>query len=197
MTRVSLLLNIFFGAAIAVLFYLQFRGGSGSGKPTIVPPTIALKPSRIVYINTDSLWENYEFVKEIKKTLLSERSSTESELAGRYQALMNEEQSFKEIAGRLSEEEGLKQQQALLAKEQKFAEYREQVQEKLMKKEQEQNERIQRNITSFLESNYRSTPYSYILGYTTGGGILFANDSLDITREVIKGLNDQYKAGKK
>jgi len=31
--------------------------------------------------------------------------------------------------------------------------------------------------------------YDFIMGYTRGAGILFANDSLDITKVVIKGIN--------
>jgi Skp family chaperone for outer membrane proteins len=32
--------------------------------------------------------------------------------------------------------------------------------------------------------------YKFILGYQRGSGILLANDSLDITKDVIRGIND-------
>jgi outer membrane protein len=31
-----------------------------------------------------------------------------------------------------------------------------------------------------------------VLSFTKGGGILYANDSLDITKNVVKGLNEEY-----
>lgn len=189
----QLIINIAFGLAVIVLYYLHFTKGQNN-KREIIAPQIDLKSSKIVYINTDSLWENYEFVKEIKKTLAAQRTQAESEFAQKYQALANEEQNFREIAQRLSEEEGIKQQQELLQKEQKLGEFREQMQERLMKGEQDKNEEITKNITEYLKKAYVSTPYTYILGYTTGGGILFANQNLDITTEVVKGLNANYNA---
>ena len=33
----------------------------------------------------------------------------------------------------------------------------------------------------------------YVLGYTRGGGILYATDSLDITDHVLEGLNEKYR----
>jgi outer membrane protein len=193
----QLIANIIFGIALAVLFFLHFSGQSNTNqKESIVSPKIELKSSKLVYINTDSLWENYEYVKEIKKTLLNQRNQAEAEFAQKYQALANEEQNFREIAQRLSEEEGIKQQQELLLKEQKLGEFRDQMQERLMKSEQDKNEQITKNITDYLKIAYNNTPYNYILGYTRGGGILFAHDSLDITNEVISGLNANHNKKK-
>jgi outer membrane protein len=195
--NLQLVANVFFLIAISVLFYLYFSSSSNNeATKGIVTPTIELKSSKLVYINTDSLWENYDYVKEIKKVLASQRSQAEAEFAQKYQALANEEQNFREIAQRLSEEEGIKQQQELLLKEQKLGEFRDQMQEKLMKSEQDKNEQITKNITDYLRIAYQNTPYNYILGYTQGGGILFAHDSLDITKEVIKGLNQNHLKNK-
>jgi outer membrane protein len=196
--NLQLIANISFGIAIAVLFFLHFSGASTTEqKNNIVSPKIELKSSKLVYVNTDSLWENYEYVKEIKKTLMNQRNQAEAEFAQKYQALANEEQNFREIAQRLSEEEGIKQQQELLLKEQKLGEFRDQMQERLMKSEQEKNDQITKNITEYLKVAYLNTPYNYILGYTKGGGILFAHDSLDITQEVIKGLNANHTNSKR
>ena len=38
--------------------------------------------------------------------------------------------------------------------------------------------------------------YSYVMGYSEGANLLYVNDSLDITKQVISGLNVQYKADK-
>jgi len=33
-----------------------------------------------------------------------------------------------------------------------------------------------------------------VLGYSKGGGILFANADLDVTKKIVEGLNNDYKA---
>jgi outer membrane protein len=36
-----------------------------------------------------------------------------------------------------------------------------------------------------------------VLGTSFGGNVLYANDSLDITQNIITGLNEEYKDSKK
>jgi outer membrane protein len=37
-----------------------------------------------------------------------------------------------------------------------------------------------------------------VIGYSKGGGVLYAKEDLDITQDVLKGLNEEYKSsGKK
>ena len=36
-----------------------------------------------------------------------------------------------------------------------------------------------------------SCPYKYVLGMSGSGGLLYANDSLDITKQVLEGLNNK------
>ncbi|MEO0311436.1 MAG: hypothetical protein RIQ89_1093, partial [Bacteroidota bacterium] len=45
---------------------------------------------------------------------------------------------------------------------------------------------------SFLRTFAAQNNFSYVLGYQKSGGILFANDSLDVTQDVISGLNAAY-----
>jgi outer membrane protein len=36
-----------------------------------------------------------------------------------------------------------------------------------------------------------------VIGYSKGGGVLYAKEDLDITQEVLKGLNTEYTANSK
>ena len=191
---VSIVLFSVLFALTGLLYWLHFKGEASTNSDRFHAPKIDLKGAKIVYVNTDSLWEKYDMVTEIKKKLGSQRDQAESEFASKYQTLANEEQNFREIASRLSEEESLRQQQEFLQKEQKLSSFREQTEQRLLKDEQEKNEQITKSITDYLKKVYKSTHYTYILGYTHGSGILFANDSLDITAEVVEGMNKQDRA---
>ena len=69
----------------------------------------------------------------------------------------------------------------------------------LMEKTQKKNEEIRKTIIDYLEGYNNNSQYDYILTYTDqpGGFILIANDSMDITNEVLAGLNANYKKNKK
>ena len=198
MNRISIIINSILGLGLIVLYYLHFKSSSNEGdQPIIVPPKIAVKPAHIVYVNTDSLMDQYEYVKDMRKELEKERNQAESEFQTKYTKLENEANNLREIIEKLSQEEAAKQQQDIFMKEQKLNEFREQMQEKLMKNEQDKNEQMLKSISEYLKKNYNKTGYKYILGYQHGGGILYAKDSLNITSEVIEGLNAQYRANKK
>ena len=53
------------------------------------------------------------------------------------------------------------------------------------------NDSVHHHLTSFLRSMNEEMNYKFILGYQRGSGILLANDSLDITNEVIEGINSE------
>jgi outer membrane protein len=196
MNRISTILNIVLIVAVGILYYLHFNSKQGDG-PIIVPPKINVKASHLVYINTDSLMEKYEYVKDMRSALESQRKQAEGEFQSKYRNLENEANNLREIIEKLSQEEAARQQQDIMLKEQKLGEFRDAMQERLLKNEQEKNEEMLKSISNFLEKNYANTGYAYILGYQHGGGILYAKNNLNITKEVLIGLNNQYKANKK
>lgn len=167
---------------------------TSANNTTIVTPNINSLPSgSIVYVNTDSLMNNYKLVKDFKQEMERERSVKENAFQNKMAALEKQVADFKEIAPRLSPEEGQRQQQELMLKEQKLGEYREALMTELTTKEQTKNTEMMKKISDYLAALNASGKYTFILGYAQGGGILHANKSLDITAQVITGLNDNYK----
>jgi outer membrane protein len=70
--------------------------------------------------------------------------------------------------------------------------YRDRVSQQLAQEEQGKIEELYGNITDYLKDYTKDKPYRLVLGYSKGGGILFADNSLEITNEVLTGLNQQY-----
>ena len=200
MKSISLSLNIVLILAVAGLYYLHF---SAQQHPIVAPEKVALpivapkmdlKSTSIVYVNSDSLMDNYDLVKEVKKELERERAAAEKQFASEYRELEAEYNDLKAKATTMTEEQGMAKQQELAMKEQKLTDYRDELNEKLGMNEMKKTQKIQEEIEAYLKSNYSSTNYSYILGHTKGGGILYSKNSLDITGEVLEGLNNTYKA---
>ncbi len=200
MKNISLVFNVVLSIAVAVLYYLHFSTSPNSAiekkeaKPkAAVMPKIKLKSTPLVYVNADSLWDNFEMVKQMRKELEGEKNRFEAKFEADYHKLENDYLELRDKAETLSQEEGTKKQQDLMAREQKLTEYRQVQSERLAKLEADKTEKIQKAITEYLTEQYSKSNYAYILGYSAGGGILFANDSLEITSEVVDGLNATFK----
>lgn len=200
MKNLSIIFNVVLSIAVAILYYLHFSADTSSNNPSkgdksksVAMPKIKLKATPLVYVNADSLWENYALVKQMRKELENDKKRFESKFEADYHKLETDYLELRDKAETLSQEEGMKKQQELMAREQKLTEYRQTESERLAKLEAEKTEKIQKSITDFLTEQYSKSNYAYILGYSSGGGILFANDSLEITKEVVDGLNATLK----
>ena len=66
----------------------------------------------------------------------------------------------------------------------------------LLEVKQTKNIQLQDSIFAYIKRFNQGPKYSYILEKSRTSGILFANDSLNITKVVIKGLNEAYNNGK-
>lgn len=201
--KIHYLIHAVLGTAVAVLFYLHFKTPQASApaknnstalKPITTPaPRIEMKSSPIVFVNADSLMENYTLVKRNRNTIEQERKKFETQFEAKYKALEQEFNSLRDRAETISQEEGMVLQQQLMLKEQELGKFREENLARLDELERKKAEEIQKGISGYLRNTYANSNYAYILGYSSGGGILFAHDSLDITGEVVQGLNSVQK----
>lgn len=117
------------------------------------------------------------------------RDSIDKMLTGRGEALERDIAKYRETGASLSPAERAGREQTLMARQQELMELRDKMLEGLGEDEKKINESLQTNLLTFLKEYNQKHGYDFILGYQPGGGILFANDSLDVTLDVVKGLN--------
>jgi outer membrane protein len=160
--------------------------------------SLALGNLKIAYINTDSLWDKYEQVKEMKKVLESEKTTLESQFKRKLKALEKEFIDFQENAQFMSREQGERKQAELMQKEKEFYKMEEDISLQLMESEKSKNEIIIAKISDYLERYNEDNDYDFILGYNLNlmGNVLYAKKSFDITQEIVDGLNEEYDSAK-
>ena len=101
--------------------------------------------------------------------------------------------SFQQNAKALTPDQIQAAEKSLKAEEESLMEYKQKLTAALSDKGQEIDDKLFSAIREYLKKNVGGKSYNYVLGYTKGGGILYANDSLDITRSLLEGLNKDYK----
>ena len=207
---ISLGFNVVLTIAVAVLYYLHF-GSKTTTAPTAVPssdstaapvvviPESEIKKSGIVFVNTDTLLKNYDFYNASKKSLEARQKKAETSLTSAYTALQQEAMQFQKKAqeGQLTQEEGARKEQELMARQQELMQNKETQMGALMAEEQRLSEQLNKRLQDYVKRFSKDKSYTYILGYTgLSSNILFKNDSLDITRPILNGLNEEYRAKK-
>jgi len=204
MKNLSLLLNAILIIAISILYYFHFSNPQQSLVATDNTPTLQvaqpkdIKNSSIVYINADSLFENYAYVQELKQEAEIKHAQLEAEFNTKAKKLQEDYAIYQQKLGQaLITPEQAKATEENLLKRKNELDQMEQRQAALLEDTQKKNIIVQKRINEFLTAYNKKTGYKFVLTYTANGGsVLFANDSLDITKDVVAGLNAIYKQKK-
>ena len=191
MKNASLVLNIILAIAVAILYYLHFKDRQPAEAGVKNPAEVKGKAN--VYVNVDSLLTKYEFFKDTQKVLESKKFQLENELATKGRNLQNKAAFFQQKAPTMTMEQGRATEAALQKEQQEIIQYRERAAQGLGLEEQKKNEELYNKIYEYLKKYNAQNKYEFVLGYTKGGGILFADTDNDVTRKVLDGLNQEYK----
>lgn len=215
MKNLSIIIQFILLLAVVVLYYLHFSKSTPTtahlAQDTTATSSDKLdtsidldtmingkKPS-IVFVNIDSLLEGYNYFQEAQKQLETRAGRSEKELENKMKNLEAEymEAQRKAQSGEMTQSQMEKTEQELMKKQQELYKFREDATKRLAEEEQAMTKKIYTDLRDFLKQYQKESNYDFVLGYTPGGGILFANDSLDITDKVIKALNKNYSNKKK
>jgi outer membrane protein len=208
--KFSTFINIGLVIAVAVLYYLHFsncnKGCSANGSndstassaPIVMAPK-EIKASKIVYVNSDILNEKYEYVKELASTAQAKQQRLEMAYQSKGQKLQQDYAEFQQKAsqGLLSENQINASQEDLRRRKEELDQMEAQLQ-RLVEEIQADNNRVRKTVVDYVKEYNKQSQYNYVLTYSDGPGgvILLANDSMDITNEILDGLNAQYRAQK-
>jgi outer membrane protein len=194
MNKISIALNVVFALALGVLFYFQFVGKSSKHSPG--PKDTLAGGISIAYVNTDSLWKNYEKVKVLEAELEKSGNRIESELKGKANALQQEAYSFQEKiqSGSVTQEQAQAKEAELMQKQQDLYQLKQEYEEKAADETVKKNEELRKEIFTFIDKyNKEHDNYTFVLSYSSLGSIMVADSTLDITKPILEGLNEAYK----
>lgn len=191
MKNASLILNVILTIAVAVLYYLHFKDHQSEA---VVAAPAEAKGKAIVYVNVDSLLNKYEYFKDTQKVLESKRFQLESDLASKGKNLQNKVAFFQQRAPTMTQEQGRATEASLQKEQQDILAYRDREAQNLALEEQTKNKQLYDQIYDYLKKINAQNKYEFVLGYTKGGGILFADPSADRTKMILDGLNKEYQA---
>ena len=194
-TNISIGLNVVLPIAVAVLYVLHFKGGSASGPEAEAVRSTPVDLS-IAYVNSDSLLKNYDFFKDLEKKFMATRDKLNAEYENRAKGLQQEISNFQSTAGNMTISQARAVEEDLRKKQQNLMMYQDQLSQQLMQEEAKMNTQLYDQVSEYLRDYGITKDLQIVLTYTKGSGVLYANDSLDITDQVLVGLNEAYKAQK-
>jgi len=188
----SLIWNAILTVAVIVLFFLHFSGNKSASLTG--SDSTGVGGRRVVYVQVDSLLSNYTFFDDARKELENKRFQLENDLANRGRSLENEIKFFQERAQSMTLDQARSTEAQLGKKQQDLIAYRDRSAQTLAQEEADKNAELYEKIYQYIEKYNKDNSYEFVLGYSKGGGILYADSTLNVTQKMIDGLNKEYKA---
>ncbi len=149
----------------------------------------------IAYVDIDSLMTKYEFCKDYTAELTKKSESYKRTLTSKGNALQQAAMNFQERIQKgeiATEEEAMKQQASLQKQQENLQKLQEDLAVKFEEEQLKYNNALRDSVQHFLKEYNKAKKFSMIIS-KAGDNVLYADQSLDITEDVIKGLNKRYK----
>jgi outer membrane protein len=193
MKKGALIFYIAISAAVLGLYILFFVSkGSESNNVAAAP---ANAKAVVAYVNIDTIIAKYDMATDLNKTLQDKTKKLEAEFGSRVQNFQREAYDFQDKAqkGLITRSQAEELQGKLQQKQQNLSQQENQYRMQLAEEQQVALRNIHAKIVEFLKEYNKTKGYSVIISTTLyGGPVLIGNQALDITNDVIKGLNDKY-----
>lgn len=188
-----------FGAfAVAAIALVSLNSCDKSPKADEQPTTTSQAPTelKIAYVEVDSLMTQYEFCKEYSLILEKKGQNIQATLQQKGQALQSAANNFQQkLQQNAYTREQAEQIQAGLQKQNADLEA---LQQRLGAEFQEEtnkfNAALRDSLQHFIAKYNKDKKYTMILS-KSGDNILYADKGIDITNDIIAGLNKAYKKG--
>lgn len=200
MKNLSIVFNIVLLALIGILFWLHFslkNSCNNDGSTTTSVSTNAGKTRilRIAHVNVDTLNAKYQLMLDFKREIESRQNSIQNDYDAKAKVLQDEYVRYQQSvqAGTISQNDAQKMQKDLQGKKDALDEIQRR-HDDLLKEAQDRNNTILDIVHKYVANYNKKMHFDYIFAYAkSGSNMLLANDSLDVTKDVLAGLNMQYK----
>ena len=187
--------------ATATLLTLGMAGCNNSDSkqnPEAAAPVIAEGGLKIAYVDTDTIMAKYQYAIDLNEELLAYKDQQEKYYQQQVTAFQTDYNNYLQTGASLT----LTQQQAkeaeLKQRMEKMSTLEQELMAKVAERQLSENTKLLNAIFAFIrEYNAANQQFDVILRKSFNDTpVLYANPAMDITEEILAGLNEEYKSVK-
>jgi len=165
---------------------------------TGAPAAAAPEKAEIVYVNSDTLLNKYDYFKDMSSRLQEKGKSAQSDLQSKGEAFQREVQEYQKTMNSLSADQRASTEQRLQRKNQELQAYKENASAQLQNEQAGENSKLYDKISDFTKAYAKEKGYKMVLTFSKANPtVLYGDPSLDVTADVVKRLNEAYAKDKK
>lgn len=197
MNKILLTLNIVLLIAVGALYYLycQYRT-SYADKITEANKAVA-NSYKVAYFELDTLQNEYDYYKEVREYLNHKDAQITKQLNTLRNNYMNKVKEYQEKGPSMSQTEQSQYQQVLMNMQNNYTQQEHDLGQDMQAEQMRKLQEVKKRIQDFLRSYCREKGYAYVFASDDYDNLYYKDTVRDITPEVVRLLNEDYKKSKK
>lgn len=192
----NILLSLLVG--FLLILHLSPKSKNTSTKQVVVDTGVSNNQFRMAYFEMDSVAANFEQVKELKAELAVREQAITNEMQSRTNALQQKYDYYQKLAkaGTLTQEQSEAASREMKGMDDEMKNKKQQMDQDYNNYMMTKQNEIKSKIEAFIKEYNKTKNYSYVVS-DDPGLFYFQDTAYNITSDVIRGLNEMYKSGKK
>ncbi|OXA91084.1 OmpH family outer membrane protein [Flavobacterium hercynium] len=153
---------------------------------------ITKSSSTLVYVDVNKLISGYNKTKIAQAEFEKKSSLMKANVDSLVSNWQNELKNYEKERAALSPKELKLKQELLSNKQQQINGYQESIQKKIQEEDKKVTQTVINDINDYIKQYGKDHNHKIIFGASGGGNIMYADESTDLTEEILKGLNAEY-----
>ena len=149
----------------------------------------------IAYVNTDTLLAKYQYAIDMEQELLAYKDQQEAYGRQQMEKFQNDYQEYLKNGANMTLTQQQQKEAELKQRAEKMSTLEQELSAKILERQMSENTKLLNAIFAYVrEYNAANQQFDIILRKTFNDSpTLYLNPAMDITDEIVKGLNEEYK----
>ncbi|MCB7481894.1 OmpH family outer membrane protein [Christiangramia sediminis] len=153
---------------------------------------VSCNEQKTAYVDTTVLIKEYKEMKEVEANFTSKSDSVRKQLDAAAQEFQAEVQEYQSQMGSMSETDRKAKEQELMQKQQMLQQQQQMVGNRLREESNTVMDSLVTKIKDYVKDYGKEKNYTYIFGSNESANIMYAEEGLDITQDILSELNEGY-----
>ncbi len=148
---------------------------------------------KTAYVDTTKLIQEYSEMQEVEAEFTTKSDRVKSELDSVAKSFQVEVQEYQTNMNTMSTAQRQETEERLMRKQQSIQQQQQMMGNQLRQESDEVIDSIVEKVKEYVRDYGKENGYTYIFGSNESANIMYAEDGLDITEEILEKLNANYK----
>lgn len=153
---------------------------------------VSCNEQKTAYVDTTVLIKEYKEMKDVEAQFTSKSDSVRQQLDSAANAFQQEVQTYQSQMNSMSEAQRKEKEQELMQMQQMLQQQQQMVGQKLREQSNTVMDSMVTKIKDYVKDYGKENNYTYIFGSNESANIMYAEDGLDITQDILSELNEEY-----